>query len=876
MGPVSDALADRVWESPGFRDRFSDLNRAWLQRELTMDTTVAVSDTDIVRCVQAAAILAMSDDPTRQRAAYSIAACANDLKGSHLPGLAGALRVVLTRMGNFPAIGTAEAVNNFHRLPTRVAVSEEARRTSNEVDAGGITLTLTDFQRRLWDILVEGRSVAISAPTSAGKSFVLQAYLRKLAREKRLSSACYLVPSRALIAQVTDAISKWRLEDRLREISIINVPLIEEVELSDPAIYILTQERAQAIIGTHPNFAPAIIICDEAQTLQDGSRGMLLHNVVDELQSRADGAQLVFAGPNIRNLSAFSEIFNLSDLKQVQSRSPSVVQNLVVVNTRSGIKGHLSLERFTTTERNELGATNIGRSLPSIKERLVRVAERFGQAKPSIVYANGPSDAEGVALGLADVFSNVEPSDRLKELAAFVKVAVHKEYDLARCLLRRVGYHYGRIPALVRRGVEFAFADGEIRYLVTTSTLIQGVNFPAGNLFVCQPKKGKTAPLNAGEFWNLAGRAGRLGKEFQRNIFLIDYDTWATAPANETSEIEIQGYLKSTLAGSLNELEACALEDNPKLETSARADVEAAFARLLADHMKGRLTKTLNQCDVPSAGQDRLRIALEIARGRVTLPVDVIAASPTVSAIRQQRLANYLTLEIKGGGIARLREILPHHPRDPDSFRALSEIYRICHEQILTLIAPRLHVRMAAISLKWMRGEPLPEIIDENHKRNGGRLSSNIRGTLNDIEQEIRFKYLRLTSCYIAILAYVLKSADHSEYLSSLSPLSTFLEMGASDQTMISFINLGVSRITARMLTELLMDKEMGPAAALEWLRSQNLGACPNSRCSILSEFDLTLGYEQVFSPLEYRSDTAAAAECAGLRAERPCLAVYR
>src|SRR5258707_15560273 len=55
-----------------------------------------------------------------------------------------------------------------------------------------------------------------------------------------------------------------------------------------------------------------------------------------------------------------------------------------------------------------------------------------------------------------------------------------------------------------------------------------------------------------------------------------------------------------------------------------------------------------------------------------------------------------------------------------------------------------------------------------------------------------------------------------------------------------------------------------------------HLGACPNNRCSILSESDSTLGHEQVFSPLEYRSDAAAAAECAGLRAERPCLAVYR
>src|SRR5229473_704723 len=51
-----------------------------------------------------------------------------------------------------------------------------------------------------------------------------------------------------------------------------------------------------------------------------------------------------------------------------------------------------------------------------------------------------------------------------------------------------------------------------------------------------------------------------------------------------------------------------------------------------------------------------------------------------------------------------------------------------------------------------------------------------------------------------------------------------------------------------------------------------DLGACLNSRCSMLGESDSTLGYEQVFSPLEYRSDTASAAECAGLRAERPCL----
>jgi hypothetical protein len=47
-----------------------------------------------------------------------------------------------------------------------------------------------------------------------------------------------------------------------------------------------------------------------------------------------------------------------------------------------------------------------------------------------------------------------------------------------------------------------------------------------------------------------------------------------------------------------------------------------------------------------------------------------------------------------------------------------------------------------------------------------------------------------------------------------------------------------------------------GGANIIAWMNNDSilvLGACPNSRCSILSESDSTLGYEQVFSPLEYR-----------------------
>src|SRR5712671_3587297 len=73
-----------------------------------------------------------------------------------------------------------------------------------------------------------------------------------------------------------------------------------------------------------------------------------------------------------------------------------------------------------------------------------------------------------------------------------------------------------------------------------------------------------------------------------------------------------------------------------------------------------------------------------------------------------------------------------------------------------------------------------------------------------------------------------------------------------------------------------LLEKDIWVVWSLQGLFTSTLGACPNSGCSILSESDSSLGYEQVFSPLEYRSDAASAAERAGFRAEGPRLAVYR
>jgi replicative superfamily II helicase len=69
-----------------------------------------------------------------------------------------------------------------------------------------------------------------------------------------------------------------------------------------------------------------------------------------------------------------------------------------------------------------------------------------------------------------------------------------------------VVYHHGGMPENVRLYVESSFSKiKEIKYIVTTSTLLQGVNIPAEKIFLLDTKKGRQY-LNAAQFKNLSGR----------------------------------------------------------------------------------------------------------------------------------------------------------------------------------------------------------------------------------------------------------------------------------------------------------------------------------------------------------------------------------
>ena len=823
-------LVDKVWGNPSFHEAAHRIELAWLTKEIGGVNDGPADIKDATRLMRSAAILACSETVDHRRAAFRVATCAYDLFGTEQVPLDQALRVVLMRLGNFPSIATRADVESAQAsLPFALVAEEIASADAHEVTINGHTVLLTDFQQKLWLSLMQSRRIALAAPTSAGKSFVLQGYLSALFNNDQAKSVVYIVPTRALIAQVAEDL-KAQFEGTTSDVpDIVTVTVDADTTLAKRSIYVMTQERVQLALGAHPDFSASVIIVDEAHSIADGSRGVLLQWVVDDLLIRNPTSQILFASPAIRNLDIFGRLFGLDDVIEFSSVEPTVAQNFLITTIESANKGQLSIKTAGDGSKalRSVAMLQLDRTVASRTEKLVHIPAELGRGHSNIIYANGAAEAESVALQLAELMSDREPTVARLALSDLAKEAVHANYALVECVKYGVAFHYSNIPTQLRRAIEAAVSSGEVDFLVCTSTLLQGVNLPAKNIFMFAPEKGRTKALESTDFWNLAGRAGRLKREFQGNIFLIDYDKWKKKPLEGPKDSIITPAIETSLNDYHDQL-MTVIAGTPSVGRSDETDLETAFVRLFTDFKAGDLSRTFERAGVGAgnAQSGLIEAALAAASEKLTLPAAVIRRTPNISAHKQQRLYDQISAKVaQGPDIA--RTLIPLHPRESEAFQSYADVLELCHEIILGIdTSKNLHRFHALIARRWMLGLPLPQIIDEQISRNRSKsVRTTIRNTLNLIEGDIRFQAVRLFGCYSALLVYALDRAGMVDMVSSIPSLPLYLEIGASDKTMISFISLGLSRVTAMKLNEMSARKDLDTAGAVQWLRTRPLEA---------------------------------------------------
>ncbi|MCV2359950.1 DEAD/DEAH box helicase [Paucibacter sp. TC2R-5] len=816
--------------------RFTDNEKYWtlllgLQSAGVAKTLVKapeieeVSNDDLAKLLYCAEVFVQTDDEGLHRQAQEIAIQALLVTDDgHARERALGL---LSELGNFPSLKFAEQNIGKGDDTLLGLINRRVSERASSVQIGEETIALTAYQRRVWQNLSAKAAQVITAPTSAGKSFLVLEHLCRLAESMSTFTAVYVTPTRALLSEV-----QGKLQARFigrTDVRISSIPSLDQLE-RPKQIFVLTQERLSTLISlASEDLLFDVVVVDEAQNIADDARGMILQDCLERLAQASSKTKVILLAPGAVGMQALARSFGVVDLVPLSTRLSPVQQNRIVLSKVRGKPLQLEMALMGRNGvRKLLGEIRVERSLSSKTSRLATVAVELGGDDGSLLYETGPREAEKTAAlleGMLKAKQGVLRDASLEDLAKFIREHVHPEYQLASMVQQGVAYHYGRMPSLLREAIEASFKqdEGGISYLVCTTTLAQGVNLPARNVFIDTPTRGAGKPLDPALLWNFAGRAGRLNHDIVGNVFLVNYEDWDTKPMDEFVPFQVEPALAETLTTSGLQVAQALLEGVLPPEQASKPETLRirACAGLLVAHaarkdVKPYLTRVMPAWD--SAVVDALAAAADTAYNNIDLPDHILAENWTIDPFGLRRLYDYLIAKIGEGAI---ESLIPVNPAD-----APKDHYEKLFGRIVEQVngqSMKFGMLAAPLAVWWMKGMPYPVMLkmwaarrarteerkakaalaEGKEPQKSKTINQHIYEAFSLIEDVVRFQFVQLGKAYRDVLLLALRETGNESRVKDVFPFALALELGVSTEAGTAYVELGLSRIAAAALEAL-------------------------------------------------------------------------
>jgi hypothetical protein len=775
------------------------------------------------RALSLASALTAEDDATAQDVALRVAqGClvADDALNHHRDAAA----IVLERMGNRPSLKLAvdrERIESesWTQAPAPLQLDVVRRRLELAIPiTGGDIVAGNPFQRRFWTAVENARWVSVSAPTSAGKSYIVRRWFEERLAGREQFTGIYVVPTRALIEEVSVDLA---VQFSALDVGVYSIPWDAEIAERARKILVLTQERLHLLQQRLPDQGADLLFVDEAQKFGDGARGVLLQQTIEEAVRRNRGGQVVFASPLSSNPELLLEGAGQdANPTAVTSETITVNQNLLWADQIPYRPTRWKLQLVLDGEATDVGEFDLPARPQPDSQRLPLVAVALGESGGgNVVYVNGAADAEKAARQIYDALgtnADMTGDQGIADLRELVQRTIHTQYALATVLQRGIAFHYGNMPLLVRTEIERLFRNGTLKYLVCTSTLLEGVNLPCRNLFARNPKKGNGNPMNAADFWNLAGRAGRWGKEFQGNIVCVDAsrpERWPELPTTRQRRpvIRATNEALADVQAVISYIEAGAplgvARDSPMLET-------------VYSYLATRVTTNVGLAELTlltAADVERLEEAIRVASGSSDIGAALVERHAGISPAAMERLLERFRTYPNPD------DLMLALPESTDATETYVRALGLANEELGSDFGtPPRQFALALLITNWMRGFPLARLIasriDYLQRNNRPyKLPNEIRDVMRDVEQVARFQAPKYLACYTDVLALHLRQQGHEE-IPDLPDISMMLELGVSRTTEVSLMALGLSRTSAVALSEFIVADDLGREEVTAWI----------------------------------------------------------
>lgn len=398
-------------------------------------------------------------------------------------------------------------------------------------------LVMDPWQAQALDMLLDGRDLVVDAPTTAGKTRIIEAYI-DIHMNKGLK-LIYTSPVKSL------SNDKYReFCDRYGKEKVgINTGDFKE-NLRAPIVLATLETYRNSLLGVEPRMDRAVVVYDEYHYLQDEGRGSAWE---ESIILTPKMSQLVLLSASVPNAGDFAEwITSLTgkpcEVIRVKERPVPLVD---LVYTEAGwvfgddlnlrAQEILELQQIVRSERErERRQGRVSRD-----ERFRRLVYPVESALsrdlgPCVIYAGRRADIEAIAKTLASSFTLPwDPADaaRLRERIETLPGWDYLPSEVQR-LIRKFGiaYHHSGLIPPGRVAIETLLKEGYLRVCTGTMGISLGVNFAVRSAVVADESRpgdsGETRYSHT-EILQMLGRAGRRGRDRQGFSLWINLGRYA-------------------------------------------------------------------------------------------------------------------------------------------------------------------------------------------------------------------------------------------------------------------------------------------------------------------------------------------------------------
>ncbi|MCY4341341.1 MAG: DEAD/DEAH box helicase [Gammaproteobacteria bacterium] len=396
-------------------------------------------------------------------------------------------------------------------------------------------------------------AIVVDMPTSGGKTLLAQFRILQALNQFRDDKGwvVYVAPTRALSAQITRRLRADFEPVGLRVEQLtaaVEVDAFEEELLAQSNesfdILVATPEKLSLVIRNKRVDRPlALVVMDEAHNLESEGRGLRIELLLATVKRDCPKANFLLLMPYVEDTESVARWLahdvnagNAISMGTVPWKPNERIIGLYRAVANDSMHGgwHLGFETLTATEK----------AMP------LRGRHRVGDVKPinvpkSQVLAKGKQkgfglqtaaisavmSARGTSIAVANKIPTVwkmagEAARSLPELSKvpsvirlvqdFLRTEISPDFKLIDMLDKGVGVHHAGLSDEVRALMEWLAETGSLRMLCATSTIAQGINFPVSSVFLSSRfvfQGAKSVEIGARDFWNLAGRAGRINHD---------------------------------------------------------------------------------------------------------------------------------------------------------------------------------------------------------------------------------------------------------------------------------------------------------------------------------------------------------------------------